>query len=52
MATYVLMTKLSTEVQREIHHRAEIGRQWKKAVEEKCPDVKWIGHYALLGPYD
>ena len=52
MTTFILMTKLSTEIQREIHHRAEIGRQWKTTVDEKCPGVKWIAHYALLGPYD
>lgn len=52
MATFILMTKLSPEVTREIHHRAEIGKQWKAAVEEKCPGVKWVAHYALLGPYD
>lgn len=52
MATFILMTKLSPELTREVHHRAEIGRQWKAAVDEKCPGVKWMGHYALLGPYD
>ena len=52
MATYILMTKLSTEITREIHHRAEIGRKWKLTVDEKCPGVKWVGHYALLGAYD
>ena len=52
MATFILMTKLSTEIQREIHHRAEIGKKWKNTVDEKCPGVKWIAHYALLGPYD
>lgn len=52
MATFILMTKLSPELTREIHHRAEIGRQWKAAVDEKCPGVKWMAHYALLGPYD
>ena len=52
MATYILMTKLSPEVAREVHHRAEIGKRWKAAVEEKCPQVKWVTHYALLGPYD
>jgi uncharacterized protein with GYD domain len=52
MATFILMTKLSPEVTREVGHRAEIGRQWKAAVEEKCPGVKWVSHYALLGPYD
>ena len=52
MATFVLMTKLSTEITREVHHRAEIGKKWKAAVDEKCPGVKWIAHYALLGAYD
>lgn len=52
MATYVLMTKLSPELSREVHHRAELGRQWKAAVAEKCPTVKFTAHYALLGPYD
>lgn len=52
MATFVLMTKLSPEVTREVHQRAEIGKRWKSAVEEKCPQVKWVAHYALLGPYD
>ena len=52
MSTFVLMTKLSSELMRELHHRAEIGHQWKKTVEEKVPQVKWVSHYALLGPYD
>jgi uncharacterized protein with GYD domain len=52
MATYILMTKLSPELTRNVHHRAELGKVWKKSVEEKCPSVKWTAHYALLGPYD
>ena len=52
MATFILMTKLSPEVTRDVSHRAEIGRRWKTAVDEKCPAVKWVAHYALLGPYD
>ncbi|MDM7915399.1 MAG: GYD domain-containing protein [Candidatus Eisenbacteria bacterium] len=52
MPTFVLMTKLAPEVSREVRHREELGQQWKAAVEEKCPDVRWISHFALLGPYD
>ena len=52
MATFILMTKLAPEVAREMHHRAEIGKRWKAAVEQKCPQVTWVSHYALLGPYD
>ena len=52
MATFVLMTKLSPELSGSFKNREELGKKWKKAVEEKCPEVKWISHYYLLGPYD
>jgi len=52
LATYVLMTKLSPEITKSLKARESIGREWKKIIEEKCPKVKWICHYALLGPYD
>ena len=52
MATYILMTKLGPEVLRDFRHRQAIGRMWKKAITEKCPEVRFISHYALLGPYD
>jgi uncharacterized protein with GYD domain len=52
MATYVLMTKLGPEVCRDVKHREAIGRAWKRAISEKCPSVRFICHYALLGPYD
>jgi len=52
MQLYVLMTKLTPEVTRKIKDRAKIGREWKKRVDEKCPEVKWIAHYSLLGRYD
>ncbi len=52
MATYLLLTKLSPEISKKIKQRAGIGKQWMKMVKEKCPKVKFIGHYALLGPYD
>lgn len=52
MPTFILMTKLSQEIIRDVRHRFEIGQQWKSSVEEKCPGVLWIAHYALLGPYD
>ncbi len=52
MATYILMTKLSPAVTKRIRERAKIGEEWRKVVKEKCPDVKFIAHYALLAPYD
>jgi len=28
-----------------------LGRKWLEQVKEKCPEVNFIAHYALLGPY-
>ncbi len=52
MPTFVLMTKLSTEVTAKMKDRASIGRAWLEQVKEKCPGVNFISHYGLLGPYD
>ena len=52
MATYVLMTKLSSELTTQMKDRAKLGRAWLDRVKEKCTDVKFISHYALFGPYD
>ncbi|UCE02927.1 MAG: GYD domain-containing protein [Candidatus Latescibacterota bacterium] len=52
MPTFVLMTKLSPEVTRDMKKRETIGREWKDEVDKRCPGIRWIDHYALLGPYD
>jgi uncharacterized protein with GYD domain len=52
MRTFFLMTKLSPEVTKQVKNRAKIGRAWLDEVKKKCPEVKFKGHYALLGPYD
>jgi uncharacterized protein with GYD domain len=52
MSTFILMTKLTPEVTKEIKHRENIGKIWMKRVNEKVPGIKWVAHYALLGPYD
>jgi len=52
MKTFILMTKLSPEVSARMKDRASIGRAWLDQVKDKCPEVKFIAHYALLGKYD
>ena len=52
MKTFVLMTKLSPEVSRQMKKRDKLGRAWLDQVREHCPEVKFVAHYALLGPYD
>lgn len=52
MKTYVLMTKLAPDVSKRVKDRAKLGRAWLEEVKQKCPDVKFVSHYALLGRYD
>ncbi len=52
MATFMLMTKLSPDVTAKMKDRAAIGRAWLDKVKQKCPEVKFIAHYGLLGPFD
>ncbi len=52
MQTFVLMTKLSPEVGSRVKERSTIGRAWLDQVKEKCPEVNFISHYGLLGPFD
>ncbi len=52
MATFVLMTKLSPSSLGDATTRESMGRDWLETVKKKCPEVKWIDHYALLGAYD
>jgi uncharacterized protein with GYD domain len=52
MQTFVLMTKLSPEMSRKVKDQAKLGRKWLEQVKEKCPQVNFLAHYALLGPYD
>ena len=52
MATYILVTKLSPELMKDIKKREEIGRKWRESVKANCPSVRFKEHYALLGQYD
>lgn len=47
---YILATKLRNPDL--VEKRKEQGENWLKLVREKVPDIKWIAHYAILGPYD
>ncbi len=52
MPTFVLMTRLRPESVHDAHARRETGKGWLKKVHSVCPQVKWLAHYAILGPYD
>jgi len=52
MPTFVLMTKLAPESVKDAAVRRAMGRAWLNKVQSACPEVRWIAHYAILGPYD
>ena len=51
MATFVLMTRLAPDALHDARGRRAMGREWLKKVHEKCPEVRFLAHYAILGPY-
>ncbi len=50
MPTFILMTRLSQDSLGKLRDRQEVGTRWLDAVKQACPDIRWIDHYALLGP--
>lgn len=52
MATYILVTKLTPEALQNLDKIEDNGQRWKRAIEEKCPEVRFLSHYSVLGPYD
>jgi len=52
MPLFVLMTKLAAESMQDASGRRAIGKDWLQKVKTRCPDVKFLAHYAILGPYD
>jgi len=52
MQTFILMTKLAPDVAAKMKERESLSKDWMAQIREKCPEVKFLSHYALLGSYD
>ncbi|HUK12928.1 MAG TPA: GYD domain-containing protein [Thermoanaerobaculaceae bacterium] len=52
MPTFVLMTRLRPESVHDAAGRRAMGKGWLKKVKSACPEVRFLAHYAILGPYD
>ncbi|MFX0073954.1 MAG: GYD domain-containing protein [Candidatus Hermodarchaeota archaeon] len=50
MPIYILATKLQNP--NLVKNRKEHGEDFLRLVKNKVPNVSWIAHYAILGPYD
>jgi uncharacterized protein with GYD domain len=52
MATFVMLTRLSPEAVAEPRAFEQLSQQVTEKIKAQCPEVKWLGNYAVLGPYD
>ena len=58
MKTFVLMTRMThqnadiMEVATKLKGRAQRESEWLKVIKERCPQVHWLAHYAILGQWD
>ena len=50
MPIFILATKLQNLDL--VKKRKQQGEEFLKLVRDKVPNIKWITHYAILGPYD
>lgn len=52
MPTFVVLTKLSPEALKKPQSAEDLGRQVTQRIHREVPEAKWVGSYALLGPFD
>jgi uncharacterized protein with GYD domain len=52
MATFVMLTRVSPEAVRNFSDYQLLERQVADKLKEQVPEAKWVGSYAVLGPYD
>jgi len=52
MPTYIMMTRITPEAVTDPKYVEKLERKVVDKITKKCPEVKWIGSYSVLGPYD
>ena len=52
MATYVMLTRLTPDAVKSPGDLKRLEKMVAERIRTDCPQVKWIGNYAILGPYD
>ncbi|MBP7146916.1 MAG: GYD domain-containing protein [Acidobacteria bacterium] len=52
MAVFILLSRLGAESMEDARVRRVVGKEWLDKVNQACPGVKWLAHYAILGRYD
>ena len=52
MPTYAMLTRLTPEAVKSPADLKQLEKKVAERVRKDCPQVKWLGNYAILGPYD
>ena len=52
MPTFIMLTRLNPEAVRSPKALERLERDAVDSIREQCPDVEWLGSYAVLGPCD
>jgi uncharacterized protein with GYD domain len=52
MATFVLLSKVSSEGAKQLKSLARMDEEFNRQLEKHCPEVRRVASYALLGSYD
>ncbi len=52
MPTYVMLTRLNPDAVGKPKFVEDLEKRVTGQIRKSCPEVKWIGSYSILGPYD
>ena len=52
METFVMMTRLAHGALGTPANLETLEKQVMDRIRSECPEVRWVGNYAILGPYD
>jgi uncharacterized protein with GYD domain len=52
MATYILLTRMTTEAMRDLEAFREHNSHVDERLRDEGVEVTWLAHYTVLGPYD
>ena len=52
MPVFIMLTRLSPEAVRSPEELERLEREAMQRIDKECPEVKWLGSYAVLGPCD